>query len=183
MWLVWWGRLVCNSCCLRLWPNPTGISKITTLTWTDPKRKFGFRRHPSITPQEGTRTAIEALPWRHIAGKQILMRDARNVSPLACIRWHPSGCLPSLPKWHIFHPFGAARVSPRGSHPERGTGGFAAQAAGENEQAQSGMQKPVRTRRGRARAEASASSDDSVRCCESTQPRARTPRPVSNLEA
>jgi hypothetical protein len=75
------GRLECQL----------GISKITTLTSTDPKRQFGSRRHPSITPQEGTRTAIEALAWRHVAGKQMLMRGARNVSPLACIRWHPSG--------------------------------------------------------------------------------------------
>jgi hypothetical protein len=153
------GRLVCQL----------GISKITTLTSTDPKRQFGSRRHPSITPQEGTRTAIEALAWRHVAGKQMLMRGARNVSPLACIRWHPSG-YPLDPKGtylvrlaqHESRRWAAILREARAGLQHRQPGETSNtkhkaqstkhKAQSTKHKAQSGMQKPVRTRRGRARA-------------------------------
>lgn len=113
-----------------------------------------------------TRTTIEALAWRHVAGKQMLVQDARNVSLLACIRWHPSG--------YFFYPEGTYLIR-LAQHESRRGAVLLREARAGLQHRQPG--KTSSTKRDaetgsdqtRAREETSASSDDdSVRWCEPT---------------
>jgi hypothetical protein len=79
------------------------------------------------------------------------MRDARNGSPLACTRWHPSGYFLYLEGTYLIRL--AQHESRRGAAILREARADLQHRQPGKRAAQSEMQKPVRTRREQARAD------------------------------